>query len=417
MKQRVLVVEDSPVVVKILHHILKDNDAIEPVYVESFAAARTCLDQAQSPFFAALVDLNLPDAPHGDVVDFALHKGVPTIVLTGSFDEDKRKNLLAKGVVDYITKEGRYSYEYAAKLLSRLIKNQHLHVLVVDDSRVGRRSVINLLRLHQYQVFEAEDGMQGIKVLLANPSIKLIITDFNMPLMDGCAMVQAIRGKYEKSDLGIIGLSSDGEETLSARFIKSGADDFLRKPFNQEEFFCRVTHSIETLEMVETIRDIANRDPLTGVYNRQYFFSRGEALLRQAQEGDVPITAAVIDLDGFREVNDQYGHEAADYVMKYVANKLMDFFDRFLFARADGTTFYVLLLGLSSDKAQALIEKVRQLISAINIDYEGHSIGIGFSGGVSGRHHNDVLDGLIKNAEICFHRAKDAGGELVVCDD
>ena len=74
--------------------------------------------------------------------------------------------------------------------------------------------------------------------MLANPDIKILITDYNMPRMDGFELVKTIRGKYEKTDLVIIGLSSDEDGSLSARFIKNGANDFLRKPFNHEEFFC-----------------------------------------------------------------------------------------------------------------------------------------------------------------------------------
>lgn len=415
MKQRVLVVEDSPVVLKILRHVLKSHSVIEPVYAGSLAEVAEVLDQSNT-FFAALVDLNLPDAPDGGVVDYVLEQGIPTVVLTGSFDEERRKSLLDKGVVDYITKEGRYSYEYAGKLLGRLVRNQGISVLVVDDSKVGRRSLVNLLHLHQYQVHEAEDGVQGIKLLLEHPEIKLIITDYNMPRMDGCSMVQTIRGKYEKSDLGIIGLSSEGDETLSARFIKSGADDFLQKPFNQEEFFCRVTHNIETLEMIEAIRDIANRDALTGAYSRPYFFQRGEFLVSNALEKGIPVSVAVIELEGFREINAHYGHQAADEVMAGVAKRLMAFFDRFLFARSDGASFYILMSGLDNDKAVALVERVRQLVGPNDAVWQGEHLAMSFSGGVSSCPGKGV-DDLVKNAERCLQRAKDAGGDLVIGDD
>ncbi len=416
MKKRVLIVEDSAMVLKVIKHVVSQSSSIDGVFAESFAEAKTLLDGAPESFFAALVDLNLPDAPNGEVVDYALQHKVPTIVLTGSFDAERRKQLIGKGVVDYITKEGRFSYVYAVNLLHRLMKNEHIQVLVVDDSKVGRRSICNMLSLHRYQTFEAEDGVQGIKVLLDNPGIRLLITDFNMPRMDGCAMVQNIRGKYEKSDLVIIGLSSEGEEALSAKFIKSGANDFLRKPFNQEEFFCRVTHNVEMLEMIEAIRDAAYRDYYTGAYNRQFFFQRGEPLLRQAQEKQTPVAVVVIDFDDFREINLAYGNEVGDGVMKAVAETLMRAFDRFLLARADGQEFYVLLVGLDNSKATALVERVRQVVCAAPVICREHSIAVTFSAGVSNQVGNG-LDDALKSAQLCLARAKEAGGDLVFGDD
>ena len=108
----VLVVEDSSIVMKVLRHVLARSTKIHPVYAESFAEARRLVESGEHNFFAALIDLSLPDAPNGEVVDYTLGLNIPTVVLTGSFDEKKRETLLAKGIVDYVTREGRFSYEY-----------------------------------------------------------------------------------------------------------------------------------------------------------------------------------------------------------------------------------------------------------------------------------------------------------------
>lgn len=414
--KKVLVVEDSTMVLRVIKHVMSQSNQIEPLYAEDFAAAKAHIEANPGEIFAALVDLTLPDAPNGEVVDFTLSHNLPTIVLTGSFDPERRKNLLAKGVLDYVTKEGRFSYNFAVNLVHRLIKNEHIQVLLVDDSASSRSFIGGLLRLQRYQVFEAGDGVQAIKVLLENPEIKLLITDYNMPRMDGCELIRNLRCKYEKSDLTIIGLSSEGEEALSAKFIKVGANDFLRKPFNQEEFYCRVTHNIELLEMIETIRDSANRDYYTGAYNRHYFFEHGEVLLNQAREKGIPASAAVIDLDNFKEINQAYGNDTGDVVMREVAQKLMHTFDRFLFARADGQEFYVLLIGLDNTKATAFVETVRQIISSFVIDINGENVSVTYSAGVSGGTESN-LDALIKASEECLNRAKEAGGDLVFGDD
>ncbi len=414
--RRVLVVEDSPMVMKVLKHVMSSSTLFDFVYATSFAEAQAACEAEAEPFFAGLVDLNLPDAPNGEVVDYVLSQNVPTIVLTGSFDVEKKDKLLAKGIVDYVTKEGRFSYEYALGVLGRLVKNQRIKVLVVDDSETARHFISQLLRLHLYQVLVASDGMQAIKLVVENPDLKLLITDFHMPRMDGCELVKNIRLKYEKTDLVIIGLSSDEGGTLSARFIKNGANDYLRKPFNHEEFFCRITHNVEFLELIESIRDAAHRDDVTGAYNRKYFYSESEKQVMDCQQKGGNFSVAVIDLDEFHHINDQYGHEVGDRVMRYVVEEFHQLLARFMFARASGQEFYVALSGLDNQRATAYIEKVRQILCATVFDVDGYNISVTFSAGVSSVETSSI-DALITAASVSLKRAKEAGGDLVFGDD
>lgn len=413
--KNILVVEDSSMVLKILRHVLSQSPHIKAHYAENFAQAKEVFAK-DIQWFAALVDLTLPDAPDGEIVDFVLAQNIPTIVLTGSFDEKRRESLLSKGIVDYVTKEGRFSYEYALSVLHRLIKNQFTQVLVVDDSPVSRKFISDLLRRHLYQVFEADDGAHAIKMLLANPGIRLLITDFNMPRMDGFELVKNLRVKYEKTDLVIIGVSSEGDGVLSAKFIKVGANDFLKKPFNHEEFYCRVTSNIELVELVEQIRDAANRDELTGTYSRKYFFQQALERYQEAKTRESRLSLGVIDFDDFMEVNATYGNDVGDKVMQVVSQRFVELLDRFILARAGGQEFYALFPGLPNDKAVAFLEKVRQIVASEAIEIDGQNIALTFSAGVSSE-LGENLDTLVSSAEKCLLRAKEAGGDLVFGDE
>lgn len=413
---KVIVVEDSSIVTKVIQHILKTEANIDASFASSFAEAKKLYEHLKDEIFLALVDLNLPDAPDGEVVDFMLEKKIPTVVLTGSFDEKKREKLQSKGIVDYVAKEGRYSYEYAIKLVHRLHANQKIKVLVVDDSSVSRGFISQLLYRHKYQVLQANDGIEAIHVLLQNPDIKLLITDYNMPRMDGFQLVQNIRYKYEKSDLIIIGLSSEDQRGLSTKFIKNGANDFLQKPFNHEEFHCRITHNVESLELIEKVRDSANRDYLTNAYNRRYFFQEGEELYRQAKTANTQLAAVMIDIDLFKNVNDSYGHNTGDLVLQKVSTILNESLSRFLVARAGGEEFFALLPGLDNEKALSLIDKIRGIISTIPIKTESGDIYISFSGGVS-NNLCETLDEQLSMADSYLYRAKDAGRNLIIGDD
>lgn len=413
---RILVVEDSPIVRKIINHVMANFLQFKPVYTTTLAETKALLESEADSIFAALVDLSLPDAPDGEVVDYVLSHQIPSIVLTGSFDPERRADLLAKGIVDYVTKEGRYSYQYALGVLARLVKNQKIKVLVVDDSATARNFVVGLLRLHLFQVFDADDGAEAIRTFIDNPDIKMIITDFNMPRMDGFELVQQMRRKYDKSDLIMIGLSSETDGTLSAKFIKNGANDFLRKPFNHEEFFCRVSHNIDFMEMFEALKDSANRDDHTGAYKLSHFNVQGGDIYERALVNQSPLACAVIDLDDLSEIINEYGPEAGDVVMEQVSRFLVTSFERFLLARAGTELFYVLMPGLDNAKALALVEKVRQIVGGQFIDLGGTEVSLSFSAGVSNKMGHNLSE-LVESAHQSLLRARDAGGDLVFGDE
>lgn len=414
--KKILVVEDSDMVMRVVRHLmptaLPDGEAF---YAASLAQAQELCEEHSDDFFAALVDLNLPDAPDGEVVDFILAKNIPTIVLTGHYDEQRRDQLFAKGIVDYVTKEGRYAYNQAITLIQRLEKNQHIKVLVVDDSDMARKGMADLLSRHLFQVLEAVDGMDAVKVLLDNPDIKLLITDYNMPRMDGFELVKNLRYKYDKTDLIIIGVSGESNEALSAKFIKQGANDFLRKPFHPEEFYCRVLANVESLELIEQIKFNTQRDYLTGLFHRPYFFSAAEELYRNAQEKNSPLAFAIINIDHFGVINQKYGNAWGDVALKQIAERLNSMLGRFLLARAGGDDFYVLMPGLDNDKAVSLVSKVKQLMVAEDITIDGDAKHFYFSAGVTNLMH-ESFDQQVAQAIKYMYRAKDSGGQMIVDD-
>ena len=295
--KKILIIEDSNTVMKVLRYFVNLESDFIGLYAQSYSEAKAIVERESEQIFAALVDLHLPDAEDGEVVDYTLSKKIPTIVLTSSFNEERRKHLFSKGIIDYVTKEGQFSYRYAIGLLNRIWRNQQVKVLVAEDSNTSRRYISDLLRLYLFQVYTAVDGQDAIDILMQQNDIKMLITDYHMPNMDGVSLVRNLRNKYEKSDLVIIGLSGQGEEALSAKFIKNGANDFLHKPFNREEFQCRVMHNIEAMEHLEQARNVANRDFLTGAYNRRYFFTNASCVHKQAKTENTPLAVAVLDID------------------------------------------------------------------------------------------------------------------------
>ncbi|MDX2367630.1 MAG: diguanylate cyclase [Colwellia sp.] len=137
--------------------------------------------------------------------------------------------------------------------------------------------------------------------------------------MDGIALTNEIRKKYSRELLAVIGISGASDGLHSARFIKNGADDFLRKPFCPEEFYCRITQNIESLNNIAQIQHAANTDYLTELFNRRAFFSNAEQRIVEYTMRNIHYCLAVLDIDYFKKVNDNYGHNAGDQVLKVLA--------------------------------------------------------------------------------------------------
>jgi len=338
IERKILVVEDSPVVLKVLHHLLSQNPIFTAVLCACYKEAESKLQHDGEVYFAAIIDLNLPDAQNGEIVDLVLKHKIPCVVLTGNFDDNLRLSLLNKGVLDCITKDSRYSFNNVIKVIERLSKNQGIKVLVAEDSSTSRLVIRILLEQYCFDVVEAENGQEALAELEKNADIRMLITDYNMPLVNGYELVRMLRNNARFQNLVIIGLSAEGHSTLSAKFIKAGANDFLKKPFYHEEFHCRVVHSLEAQEMLERIRDLASIDPLTKLKNRRYLFDEGEQLFRNDSS---KLSVAILDLDRFKSINDNYGYIIGDELLEAVGQEISGAFPDMLVCRFSGKEFCV----------------------------------------------------------------------------
>ena len=168
-----------------------------------------------------------------------------------------------------------------------------------------------------------------------------------MPGMNGYDLCQKIRETHKKEDLAIIGISSEGNSEMAARFIKSGANDFIvKQSFIIEEFYCRVTQCIENINLIQMTKETAIKDFLTNLYNRRYFFDQGKQSFITSLSKRHPMACAMLDIDHFKQVNDTHGHDMGDKVLQYLSTILLDFVDTWaegMVARLGGEEFCILV--------------------------------------------------------------------------
>lgn len=409
----ILIVEDSRTMSALIARTVKSELNLDATVCESYQAARAHLESCSGNYFAALLDLNLPDAPQGEIVDLVVGLGIPAIVFTGELSDDMRDAMWSKRIVDYVVKENQDNVQQVVGIVRRLQSNLGQKVLVADDSSMSRKLIRSLLEVWKFTVLEAADGQEALDIIEREGDITLLLTDYNMPRMDGIALVKAVRRKHSKSRLPVIGLSGVGGATISAHFIKSGANDYMHKPFLTEELYCRVISNIETAEYIATIRNLAERDALTGLYNRRSFFSFGNKLFSSAQRGQVSLTLAMLDIDHFKRCNDTYGHDAGDAVIRFVADTLAARLrEADLVARIGGEEFCIACVDLDESRIPGIFDELRAGIEQAVVRYPPHEIRITASVGVCARPAAS-LEAMLKTADEQLYQAKNGGRNQV----
>lgn len=415
--QNILLVEDSNMFGKIAKEKIEKVFNIPVFWTKSLAETERLLKMGKASFSMALLDVNLPDAPNGEVIDRVVKEGISSLVFTSNVSEDVRNLVWSKKVADYILKQDPNSLEYIVSAMKQLENNHENLILVVDDSSTYRAMLSELLYIRKYRVINASSGEDGLAILEKYPEIKLVITDYNMPGMSGANFCQKIREKWKSDQLAIIGVSSENDSSLGARFLKSGADDFIVKGgFLVEEFYSRVQRCLKQIDLFQQIRDNAIKDFLTGMYNRRYYFEAGSELVSQCELNGKPLYCAIIDIDNFKSVNDTYGHDVGDTVIKIVANAMQKLVkEGEIVARIGGEEFCILGPIASVDEGLEQCEKLRQHVAimpiAIGVGKE-ENINVSISVGVCFSYGGN-LDYLTKKADECLYRAKQNGRNRV----
>jgi len=411
MAQRLLVVEDSKPIATVIKQIAQSLK-YEVVLATTLAQVEDILS-GDTDFFAATVDYALPDANDGEAIACVLSHGIPSVVMTGKMDDATRQKILAQPVIDYIPKENSQAFLYLKRVLHWQQTNSQNAILVVDDSSSARNHIVELLKRRNFSVHTANNGVQALEKLQQHKNVKMVITDLEMPEMDGITLTNEIRKKYSREQLAVIGISGAENGIHSARFIKNGADDFLRKPFCPEEFYCRITQNIESLNNIAQIKHAANTDYLTELSNRRAFFRSANQRIAEYTKRKVPYCLAVLDIDYFKKVNDSYGHDAGDQVLKALALYMRKHFGAGLTARLGGEEFAVLIHGLDSDQLYNKLEDFRREIGVSALPAGDTQVSITVSIGVV-FDSTENLSKQMNEADNALFLAKDHGRNQIV---
>ncbi len=252
MMRQILLVEDSTMFGRLTKAKLETVFDVPVHWAKTLAETITLLDGEKNVFSMAVLDVNLPDAPQGEVIDEVVGRGISTLVFTSNITEEIRSLVWSKKVADYILKDDPNSLDYMIMAIKRMESNGDNLVLVVEGSDGKRSFFSELLYVRKYRVINARNGEEALAILQKYPEIKLVVVQYFLPDMDGWSFCRKVREKFKRDQLAIVGIVAKGGKNIGIRFIKSGATDFiLEESFMVEEFYCRVDQCMEMINLFQ----------------------------------------------------------------------------------------------------------------------------------------------------------------------
>jgi len=294
-------------------------------------------------------------------------------------------------------------------------------LLVVDDEEINLQIIINYLSKIHCDVEIAKDGKMALEKCYEK-KFDLILLDVMMPFKSGFEVCRELRKTYNLTELPIILLTARNQPTDYAMGLSAGANDFLSKPFDKSEFFARIQNLLELdtakkdidskEKLLKEARYLANTDELTGLRNRRSFLNTGRLEWESTQKKSESICLLMLDIDHFKSINDNYGHEVGDLFLKKVAEVLhFSIREKDLVARFGGEEFIILLSNTDFDTGLLIAERIRNGIDSIEVLIENQppikrTVSIGISHNKDG---TDSFEKLIKNADDLLYIAKKKG--------
>jgi two-component system, cell cycle response regulator len=312
-------------------------------------------------------------------------------------------------------------------------------ILIVDDHPDNVDLLRDRLEARGYGTIIARDGEEALAAVgaLSDPLPPdaavpdLILLDVMLPKVNGIEVARRIKANKALPFTPIIMQTALDSTESKVEGLDAGADDYITKPINFAELEARVRSLLrikslqeeverqkrELSSMNDRLLQIAQTDALTEIDNRRHIETRLEEIFESSARLNEPFAFIMCDLDKFKNVNDTYGHQAGDVVLRQFAQLLKAEareIDRV--GRYGGEEFILILPGTTADAAVLLAERVRNAVEQRTFTFDGGSVHRTISCGVAGWPHPRIrdVDALIRAADDALYVAKETGRNRVV---
>jgi diguanylate cyclase (GGDEF)-like protein len=298
-----------------------------------------------------------------------------------------------------------------------------MKVLIADDDPISRHMLEVLLERWGYEVVVADNGDEAAQILASPESPKLAVLDWIMPGLDGIQLCHKIRrGKSEPYTYILMCTVKSKQQDIVAG-LEAGADDYVTKPYDPAELRLRLRTGKRILYLQdqlinarEAMREQATRDPLTGLWNRASILDILSQELSRSQRQAARFSIVLIDLDNFKEINDVYGHQVGDQVLRRISQAMRASKRSYdSIGRYGGEEFLVVLPDCDETSAVSQAERLRETVEQLTIETPAGSIRTTASLGIAAFDTATCPDSIdmIEAADQALYRAKRHGRNRV----
>lgn len=299
-------------------------------------------------------------------------------------------------------------------------------ILVVDDSPGNIRIVAAMLQPN-YNILAANNGVRAIKIA-EDTQPDLILMDVMMPDMDGFTVCETLKKNPNTKDIPIIFITAKTELDDIVKGFSIGGCDYISKPFNPEELLVRVNTHIELKRSKELLQkyihelELKNKeldrmsktDYLTELTNRRFMATRLKEEAARAEKTGEKFSILMCDLDHFKKINDAYGHDTGDLVLKGVTKTIKNMVREYdVVSRWGGEEFLILLIATDIISAGKTAEKIRDEIERTSITIDNLVLNVTASIGVTEYLKDFTISQNIINADEAMYKSKNNGRNKV----
>ena len=329
----VLIVDSDKNILDIISHEILQEINVKILKATNFKDALKYILK-EDLIHIAILDINLPDAKDGNIIDYAIRKEIPSIALTSIVDNKFKKLILTKDILDYVVKDSPKNIKNIGHLISRGLKNYETNVLIVEDSAIQRTLAVNQLKKMKLNVTSATNGKEALDIInKGDTNYSLVLTDYNMPIMNGMDLTFKLREQYEKDELAIVVISANSTPEVSTNFIKIGANDFINKPYTYVEFKTRINSNLELIDLFKN-RSLKEQE----IYEQDKKAQMAEMIGDISHQWRQPLASIAISADSIKLnhelgiLDDQEMIDSLDRIEKSTQflSKTLDNFKRFI---------------------------------------------------------------------------------------
>lgn len=302
---------------------------------------------------------------------------------------------------------------------------ENARVLLIEDQDFEVNKFAEMLGRDSDRVDTAATGAQAMAFVGQGGEYDLIVLSLNLSGEDGLRLCAHLRSNEKTRSAPILMVGSEEDMPRIAHGLEIGAHDYILRPVDRNEFLARARTQIRRKRFqgrlrsnYETSLSMALTDSLTGLYNRRYLEVHLQKLLEKTTTLGKPFGVLMMDIDFFKKVNDNHGHNVGDEVLKEFARRIADNLRSFdLVARTGGEEFVAILPDISEERAKFVAERLRRSIADTPFACGAQSGCLSIStsvGGVVVSGGNHTTADILKRADVCLYEAKNSGRNGVV---